>query len=114
MSKDKIIPIRFKKKDYDYLRKKAKEYKKLNHPDSSKEHISTYCRKVLTGRIDREGRISGDRKEIYELWNQVRKVGNNINQIARVANETGQIDKKELDKEREKIGEVIYKILEVL
>ena len=66
------------------------EYAKLlDDIAKSKENISDYIRKLILGKDIKEK----PDYEFYEVMKQLSKIGVNLNQIAKKANQTNKIDK---------------------
>ncbi len=114
MPEYKRVTVRFRKNKYKELKKRVKPYKKYYHPGSKKDHVSSYIKKVLDGKIDLEGKAKCEIKKLENLAFELRKIGINMNQIARVANETGHIDSEDLQREKRKVAKLVFKIWKVL
>ena len=71
---------------------------------------SAYIRSLLAGYIPRES----PPLEYYSLIRQLRAIGNNINQIATVANTTGQIDCMAYQQNTSTLYRTILKIQEAV
>lgn len=71
---------------------------------------AAYVRFLITGYVPRES----PPLEYYSLIRELRAIGNNINQIAAVANTTGQIDNTAYQQEASFLYRTILKIQEVV
>lgn len=69
-------------------------------------NLSDYIRNRAVGFEPREK----PPKEFYEAIKQIRMIGNNINQIARLANETGILDELTCKQQFDKLNELIIEI----
>ena len=69
-------------------------------------NLSDYIRNRAVGFEPREK----PPKEFYEAIKQIRLIGNNINQIARLANETGILDEPTCKQQFDKLNELIIEI----
>lgn len=67
---------------------------------------SEYIRGLIKGHVPK-GKPS---KELTDLIYELNKIGNNINQIARVSNAMGNVDTESLNVYKEKLDKVIYEI----
>ena len=83
MARKNIIKLRVSDEEDKLIRELAKK---------CSMNISTYIRKSAIN----EKIIVCDNGMIYKLNSAVRAIGNNINQIARVANSTGSVSKKDI------------------
>ncbi len=68
-----------------------------------------YIRELITGHAPKEA----PGKEFYDAMNDINKIGNNINQIAAVANSTGVVDADALIWLRELYEDLKEKMLEI-
>jgi len=66
--------------------------------------LSTYMRKVALGSIPRARPRRIEQKAVYQLG----RIGNNLNQLTRVANRTGQVDTTH------RLGQVLAEIIEAI
>lgn len=91
----------------------------LNHREAEalkrrakKCHLTqaAYVRSLITGYIPRES----PPLDYYSLIRELRAIGNNINQIATVANATGQIDRTAYQQEASALYKTILKIQEAV
>ena len=73
-------------------------------------NLSDYIRNRAVGFEPREK----PPKEFYEAIKQIRLIGNNINQIARLANETGILDEPTCKQQFNKLNELIIEIISAL
>ena len=83
MARKNIIKLRVSDEEDKLIRELAKK---------CSMNISTYIRKSAIN----EKIVVCDNGMIYKLNSAVRAIGNNINQIARVANSTGSVSKKDI------------------
>ena len=83
MNKTKIIKFRISDEEEKIIRELAQK---------CGMNISTYIRKSAIN----EKIVVCDNGMIYKLNSAVRAIGNNINQIARVANSTGSVSNKDI------------------
>ena len=83
LKRDKEIKVRFTPKELDYINRCA------TRTHRSRE---AYIRMVLSGTVPREAPPA----DYYNLIIEVRRVGNNLNQLLKVANSTGFIDSEKL------------------
>ena len=88
MSKDYEIHIRLEQRTRDALIQAASRDQK-----SEKPNISKYIRKMVLEQ--KESTSQAVALELHALRNQMIRIGNNINQIARIANETGKMEESE-------------------
>lgn len=100
MKRSKVVPIRFTESEHEGLSAVSKE---------RKISLSELVRRQALGRaIPHPPEING------ELLREVRRIGNNVNQIARTANTTGAISPDDVASLRNQIGYLTGAILETL
>lgn len=95
----KLLQRKYYINEYDYEKLK----KRLSMLGLSE---SEYIRGLIKGHVPK-GKPS---KELTDLIYELNKIGNNINQIARVSNTTGNVDTESLNIYKEKLDKVIYEI----
>ena len=78
-SRSKRLYIRISNQEYGDIYRNAK----IAHLN-----MSQYARRILTGEIVRPAKPT----DYYQLYNEINKIGVNINQIAKIANTTGEVD----------------------
>ena len=76
--KTEIVSVRMSPDELRAIRQRADDYGKC---------LSTYMRIVALGSIPRARPRRIEEKAVYELG----KIGNNLNQLARIANSTGRL-----------------------
>lgn len=102
----KLLKVYVSEEEYKSIQTKMKQYQT--------ENFSQYARKML---IDGMVIKISNLHEIIDLKFEIKKIGVNINQIAKHANETRTIDKEtinEIVKKIEELENLIYKKFEVL
>lgn len=102
----KLLTIYVSEEEYKSIQTKMEQYQT--------ENFSQYARKML---IDGMVIKISNLHEIIDLKFEIKKIGVNINQIAKHANETRTIDKEtinEIVKKIEELENLIYKKIEVL
>jgi len=88
------IIVRVTEQEKEHIHKKMEQLGTKNR--------SAYARKMLVdGYV-----IEVDLSDYRELANEVNKIGVNINQIAKVANQTGVVNSLEIDRLKEMINEI--------
>ena len=95
------IQIWLNRREVEALKRKAKKCKLSQ---------AAYVRFLITGYLPRES----PSLEYYSLIRELRAIGNNINQIATVANTTGQIDRATYQQEASTLYRTILKIQEAV
>ncbi len=76
--------------------------------------LSTYARMRLTGGQVPKAIIGRDPCALRELANEIARVGNNLNQLAKIANQTGRIEQgKALDAVRDKVADALSRMIEL-
>ncbi len=76
--------------------------------------LSTYARMRLTGGQVPKAIIGRDQRALRELANEIARVGNNLNQLAKIANQTGRIEQgKALDAVRDKVADALSRVIEL-
>lgn len=89
------------------VRLTEKEMLELNAKVSAtKLKREAYVRQVLLGTIPN----AAPSVSTYETVRQLSKIGNNINQIARVANSVGTVDTKKLDEELDELHQIFSEL----
>ena len=96
-AREKQVIFRTTYDEYFKLKKKA---------DSVGLSISDFIRTLISGFEPREK----PPQEFYEAIKQVRAVGNNINQIARLANATGIVDELTCRKQFDILNQLVLEI----
>ena len=92
MSKSCVFHFRLDKRAKDALIRAAAADQKTDKPNCSK-----YLRKLI---LSGSGSMTEElAMELHQLRNQVSRIGNNLNQLARVANQTGKVQDAELIQE---------------
>lgn len=93
-TRDLQLIVRVSSKEKEHINKKMEQYGTTN--------FNAYARKMLIdGYV-----IEVDLSMYHELANEVNKVGVNVNQIAKIANQTGSIHPSEITKIKELINEI--------
>ncbi len=76
--------------------------------------LSTYARVKLTGGHAPAPVVGRDPRAIRELANEIARVGNNLNQLAKVANQTGRLDhERALREVRDRIADALARVIEL-
>ena len=92
--RDKQLIVRVTEKEKQFIQRKMKEF--------GTENFNAYARKILIdGYI-----IHVDMTEFQKLSAEVNAIGVNINQIAKIANTTGNICEKDIEKIKEMVEEI--------
>src|SRR5699024_2529346 len=78
--KTKFHTIRFEPSDYQWLKTKA---------ENSGVSVGRYVREVVLCHRDQDGEKIGEGEELEAIKSQLLGIGNNLNQVAKVANGTG-------------------------
>ena len=109
MAKNTELHVRLDQHTKVLLYQAAAEDQKTDKPN-----ISKYIRKLI---INSNGKAVPQETaiELHQLRNQVIRIGNNLNQMARVANETGVCaDSAQIRAEMEKIYQAFSELREVI
>jgi Bacterial mobilisation protein (MobC) len=76
--------------------------------------LSTYARLKLTGGHAPAAILGRDPRAIRQLANEIARVGNNLNQLAKVANQTGRLDhERALREVRDRIADALARVIEL-
>ena len=105
IERDQIKSIRFSQDELDWLEKRANE---------AGVSFGRYVRQVALGERLQETDKPASEGELWELGKQLRGIGNNINQIARVANTSGKVNPSRLTDSLDRLDEIAKRIVKLL
>jgi len=108
IKKTEIIPVRFEPEDEAWILRKA---------EAAGLKKSTYIREVALGNIPQdEADFSryDNTEALQNLRGELLKIGNNINQMARIANTVGDINGERLKEIKKDLAQVNAQILNQL
>lgn len=92
--RNKQLIVRFTEKEYEYIK-----YKK------EKSHLGSYADFIYEAVVDCNIYYV-DTSPILKFAEEINKLGVNVNQIAKIANETNNIYKNDIDEIKEKISAI--------
>lgn len=95
-TRDKRITLRFSDEEYQYFKQKKEKAKAINYTDFVLKAVSDMDIFVL------------DVKPVLQTLTELNRIGNNINQIAKVTNETRNIYKNEVKILQEKLENIKF------
>lgn len=100
--REKQISIRVTEEEYEFIKKKMELY--------GTDNLSMYARKMLIDGCV----VKTDMTDIKELTKELAYLSRNINQIAKIVNETRSIHREEIEELQKYYGEVKAKVSERL
>lgn len=105
LKKTEFHTIRFEPSDYQWLEKRAGDFG---------VSVGRYIREVALCERSQDGQEIGRGKELEAIKSQLLGIGNNLNQVAKVANGTGQINEKRLSEIGERVMDTTMLVMDKL